>query len=89
MSIESNFRTHLRGIAGALRFAWIPTLCALVVALASEDPRGKVYALVLAVASLVVGVVFHAREIIRGRPARRVTTGEMPISEEQWTVSLR
>ena len=89
MSSQSNFRTHLQGIAGALRFAWIPTLCAVVIAVASEDARGRLYALALAVASLVLGVAFHAREILRGRAARRRTPGEAPASTGEWMMRLR
>ena len=89
MSSQSNLRTHLQGIAGALRFAWIPTLCAVVVALASEDARGRQYGIALAVASLVLGVAFHAREILRGRAARRRTSGEVPTSTAEWMLRLR
>ena len=79
MSVPPNVRVRLQGLVGAFRFAWIPFFCALVIALASEQPRGKEIALALAVASLCLGVAVHAREIVAGRRSPsvpRMSTGE-------------
>ena len=89
MSTESKLRVRLQGIAGALRFAFIPALCALAVAIASESRRGDVYALALGAASVVLGVVYHAREILSGRPARPEAGGTTPMSEGEWMLRLR
>jgi len=89
MSVESNVRIHLQGLVGALRFAWLPIVCAAVVALASGQSRGREYAIALAVASIVLGVAVHAREIVRGRPARRLAPGERPNSAGDWMAQLR
>lgn len=85
--ITSALRIRLHGLGGALRFAWIPFVCALVVALASEDPRGRTLALVLAVASICFGLGVHAREIVLGRP--RPARREPSFSTGVWMARLR
>lgn len=64
-------RARLAGLAGAVRFSWIPIVCALVVAVASQHTRGRALAAALAILSLVIGLVMHARQIVLGQPARR------------------
>jgi diamine N-acetyltransferase len=87
--IMSGLRVRLVGLAGAVRFAWIPAVCALVVAVASEEPHGRVLALALAIASVCLGLAVHAREIILGRPLRRVVPKEPPMSTGEWMARLR
>ena len=67
----SSLRARLAGLAGAVRFSWIPIVCALVVAIASEHTRGRALAAALALLSFAIGLVMHAREIVLGesRPA--------------------
>jgi GNAT superfamily N-acetyltransferase len=57
---------RFRALRHALRLVMIPFVCALVIALVSEDPRGRALALVLAFASLAFGIAMHAREILLG-----------------------
>jgi hypothetical protein len=85
--ITAELRIRLQGVTGALRFAWIPFVCALVVALASEDPRGRTLALALAVASICLGLGVHAREIVLGRP--RPARREPSFSTGEWMARLR
>jgi disulfide bond formation protein DsbB len=59
---------RLAGLAGAVRFSWIPIVCALVVAIASQHTRGRALAAALALLSLAIGFVMHAREIVLGQP---------------------
>ena len=47
---------RLAGIAGAIRFAWIPIVCALVVAIASEHAHGRALAAAIALLSLAIGL---------------------------------
>ena len=86
--IGSAGRVRLRALVGAVRFAWIPFVCAVVVALSSEEPRGKALALALAVASLALGVAAHGRELVLGRPERRARE-EPPMSTGEWMARLR
>jgi hypothetical protein len=81
-------RNRLRGLAAAVRFSWIPVLCAGVVAVASEDPRGRMLALWIAVASLCLGFAAHIREIVQGRPARRASPGTTWIGAEERIAGL-
>jgi disulfide bond formation protein DsbB len=89
MSFTSKTHVRLRGLVGAVRFAWIPAVCALVVALASEDPRGRLLAAALGLASLALGVAVHAREIVLGRAARRAAAGAVPPTTGEWLAALR
>jgi len=66
-TIVAAARARLQGLVGALRFAWIPIFCATIIAIASEHPRGRGLAIALAIASLAIGLVAHAREIVFGR----------------------
>lgn len=66
MSLTPIDRTRLRGLAGALRVAWIPVACAVVVAVASEHPHGRALALALLLPALALGVAAHWREIFTG-----------------------
>jgi hypothetical protein len=66
---SSGARTRLNGLIDALVFARIPAFCALVVALASEYPNGRLLALSLGVGSLCLGVAAHTGEILLGRAA--------------------
>lgn len=59
---------RLAGIAGAIRFAWIPIVCALVVAIASEHAHGRALAAAIALLSLAIGLAVHAREIVLAEP---------------------
>ena len=68
MKTTSTLHTRLAGLAGAVRFAWIPIVCALVVAVASQHTRGRALAAALALLSLAIGLVMHAGEIVLGRP---------------------
>jgi ribosomal protein S18 acetylase RimI-like enzyme len=89
MSLASGIRVRLRGLAGAVRFAWIPIVCAAVVALASEQPRGRALATVLAFVSLGLGLAVHTREIILGRRAERRPPSAMPPDTGEWMAALR
>ena len=70
---------RFRGIAAALRFSLIPIVCAMVVALASEDPRGKVLAAATALAVFCFGLAMHAREALTGRPTRPHAPAQPPV----------
>lgn len=63
-------RGRLRGLAAALRFSFIPLFCALVVAVASQDPRGRTLALWIAAGLLCLGVAVHIHEIVFGSSTR-------------------
>ena len=88
MSFTSKTHVRLRGLVGAVRFAWIPAVCALVVALASEDPRGRLLAAALGLASLALGVAVHAREIVLGMRAGRAVQS-LPPTTGEWLAALR
>ncbi len=88
MSFTSKTHVRLRGLVGAVRFAWIPAVCALVVALASEDPRGRLLAALLGLALLALGVAVHAQEIVLGRRAARAAQAVPPTTGE-WLAALR
>jgi ribosomal protein S18 acetylase RimI-like enzyme len=63
---SSAIAVRLRALRHALRLMMIPIVCALVVAVVSEDPRGRLLALVLAFASAAFGIVVNGREILLG-----------------------
>ena len=73
---------RLRGVAGAFRLVMIPLVCAIVIALASEDPRGRALAIVLAAVAIGFGFAVQGRAIFQGRTGSRIpndrllTTGE-------------
>jgi hypothetical protein len=71
---ESSGRIRLRGLVDALVFARIPAFCALIVAVASPHPNGRLLAISLGLASLCLGVAAHAPEVILGRPRTTATT---------------
>ena len=89
MSRTPMVRHRLRGVAAALRFSWIPIVCALVVAVASEDPRGRVLAALIALVVLGLGVVVHVREILAVQPARHEAQPQHTISTGEWMARLR
>ena len=61
---------RLLALIQAVRLAMIPLVCAVVIALVSADPRGRVLALIVAVASVVFGVGLQMRAIVFGPPHR-------------------
>ena len=63
MSFVLNHHNRLRALAAAVRFAWIPIGCAVVVAIASRHPNGRALALALVLPALCLGVAVHAREL--------------------------
>jgi disulfide bond formation protein DsbB len=79
---------RLQGLIGAVRFALIPMACALLVAVASEHPRGRTIALILAILSVIFGAVVHGREILLGRPLPS-SGAAPPYSEDEWMRLLR
>jgi hypothetical protein len=62
---------RLRAIGDAFRLVMIPVICALVIALVSEDPRGVIIALALASAFVVFGIAVQHREILFGHSLPR------------------
>ena len=56
-----------RGLIEAMRLVMIPLICAVVIAVVSESPRGRALAIVLAIAFVVFGVVARAGAIPRRR----------------------
>ncbi|HET7456110.1 MAG TPA: hypothetical protein VFJ74_00540 [Gemmatimonadaceae bacterium] len=90
MSTSTNLRTHLRGLLGAIQFAWIPVICAAAIAVATEQTIGRAIAGAVALAALVLGVAMHASEIFLGRgttPAGRKS--EAPFSTGEWMARVR
>jgi ribosomal protein S18 acetylase RimI-like enzyme len=81
-------RGRLRAVANALRLVMIPLVCAVVVAVASEDPRGRALAIVLAVVAVGFGFVVHRRAIIRGRTGGRVPN-DRPLTTGEWMARVR
>ena len=82
-------RSVLRGLGAALRFSMIPILCAAVVALASEDPRGRLLALLAGLAALVLGLGVNAREILGRRTRRPRGTVRAPLTTGEWMARVR
>jgi GNAT superfamily N-acetyltransferase len=66
---------RLRALGDAARYMMIPLICALVIAVVSEDPRGRWLALILAAAFIVFGIAVYFREIVFGRRTT-MATGE-------------
>ena len=90
MSRTPNIRGRFRGLVAAVRFAFIPILCAVVVAVASEDPRGKALALGIGLAVLGFGIAVHAQEIVAGRAVEpRARTTHRLVSTGEWLASER
>ena len=77
-----------RAVVDALRFVMIPLVCALVIAIASEDSRGRVLAIGLALVSVGFGLVVQSRTIIVGRPSGRAPE-EPVMSTAEWMAKLR
>jgi ribosomal protein S18 acetylase RimI-like enzyme len=89
MSFPSKIRVRVRGLVAALRFAWIPATCAVVIATASEEPRGRMLGLTIVLISLCLGLAVHAREIVLGRPlTKRASLEDVPTTAE-WLAALR
>jgi len=88
-TLASASRIRLRAFVDAVRLVMIPLVCALVIAVASEDPRGRTLALALAVASLGFGVVVHGRAIVLGRPGRDHEPNDSLMSTGEWLAKLR
>jgi disulfide bond formation protein DsbB len=84
----STFQTRLTGLAGAVRFAWIPMICALVVAIASPLTSGRVLAAALALLSLAIGVAVHAREIALGQPLRVLSGPALEELDAEWAKAI-
>lgn len=78
MSVSSQLHTRIGGVLGALRFAWIPALCAGVIVLGSEQAAGRLIAAAVAFAAFCLGVTVHASEIFLGRSARQRPEGPPP-----------
>lgn len=76
---EPATRRTLRALVGALRFARIPLLAGLVVALVAWGTPGAGIAIGVVAAVLVLGVALNAREILRGHP-RYATTASPGVS---------
>ena len=88
-ALRSASGIRLRALADAVRFVMIPLVCAIVIAIASEDPRGRTLAVVLALASLGFGLVIHGRRIVFGESAGDQTPNDSPMSTGEWLASLR
>jgi hypothetical protein len=52
-------RMRLNAVADALRMVMIPLVCAIVIAIASEDPRGRTLAVTVAFVSVGFGLVVN------------------------------
>ena len=60
-------QVRLRGLRVALHFARLPVVCAGLIALTSEPPRGRVIAAAIALVVSGLGMVIHARQLVLGR----------------------
>ena len=57
-------RTRLRAVVDAVRMVMIPLVCAIVIAVASEDPRGRALAIAMVFVSLGFGLLVNGRAIV-------------------------
>jgi GNAT superfamily N-acetyltransferase len=80
---------RLGALARGLRVVMIPLVCALMIAVASEDPRGRALALVLAAAAVVFGIGIQMKAIIFGTAPRRRVPNEGLRSTAEWMARLR
>jgi GNAT superfamily N-acetyltransferase len=87
--ITSASRTGLRAVFGGLRFVMIPLICALVIAVASQDSRGRAFAIALAIASIVFGLAVQLRELARGRSSAERVPNDSPGDAGAWMARLR
>jgi hypothetical protein len=62
---------RLRALGSAFRLVMIPVICALVIALVSENPRGVTIALTLAAGFVLFGLAVQSREILFARSLPR------------------
>lgn len=69
---------RLRAVGSAFRLVMIPVICALVIALVSENPRGVTIALVLAAGFVLFGLAVQYREILFARSLPRRFTPNDP-----------
>lgn len=60
-------RGRLRALAAAVRLAWIPIACAVVLAIAGGHPQARALVVALLLPALGLGLAAHAREIFTGR----------------------
>jgi len=65
----------------------IPLVCALVIAIASEDPRGRTLAIILARASIGFGLAVHGRSLVRGQRDRGIPNDYL--TTDEWMARLR
>lgn len=85
----SALRVRLAALLRGVRIAMIPLVCALVIAAASEDPRGRVLGIILAVVSVLFGVGVQLPAIVSGQMRREGGAGGMVASTGEWTARLR
>lgn len=79
---------RLGALAHAVRLVLIPLACAVIIAAVSEDPRGRVLALMLAIASVVFGICLQLRAIVFGSAPRRREPNDVPRTTGEWMARL-
>jgi hypothetical protein len=62
-------------------------VCALVIAVASEDPRGRTLAIILALASIGFGLAVRGRSLVRGPRDRGIPNDYL--TTDEWMARLR
>ena len=65
-TIAAEGMARVRALGEAARLMMIPLICALVIAVVSEDPRGRWLGLILAAAFVIFGIALHFRDIVFG-----------------------
>jgi GNAT superfamily N-acetyltransferase len=77
----------VRIVGDAMRLVMIPLVCALVIAVASEDPRGRTLAIILALASIGFGLAVRGRSLVRGQRDRGIPNDYL--TTDEWMARLR
>jgi GNAT superfamily N-acetyltransferase len=80
---------RLGALGRGLRLVMIPLVCALMIAIVSEDPRGRGLALILAAAAVLFGIGSQLKAIVFGTALRRRTPNELPRDTAEWMARLR
>ena len=79
---------RLLALVHAVRLVMIPLACALIIAVVSEHPRGRFLAIILAIASVVLGISLQMRAILFGPAGRRHVPNDIPRTTGEWMARL-
>ena len=88
-AVASASHMRLREVAHALRLVMIPLVCALVIAAVSDDPRGRMLGVGLAILAVVFGLVLRGRAILFGSQNARSMPNDAAMSTGEWMSRLR